>query len=334
MIDVDLRSDLRRTFASALDRDDAAAAREQLLGAGWLDAIRDDEPVAVALLFRLQGELRRDAGALDDVVVHHLADRCPSAAGDVAVAYPVALSHGHGSDVTHVAFPAHRHAPRLLWIDILDSAGLRIIDVKDGLGGKPLAGVDPSLGLHGFSARPVGPATDLTGEDARAAWSEALAAGRIAVAHQMVASARALLTNATEYARARRQFGVPIGSFQAVKHRLAETLVAIGAADAMTVAAATTPSSTHAALAKVLAGRAATATAKNCLQVFGGVGFTTEHDFHRFFRRMLVLDRLLGDSRSLERALGSTIRAGALNNERVIDLSHAPRVDLLDATNG
>ncbi|MBO0731131.1 MAG: hypothetical protein J2P57_17875 [Acidimicrobiaceae bacterium] len=337
MIDDALRADLRRTFASALDHDDAGKARDAVLDAGWLDALREDEAVAVALLFRLQGELRRDIGALDDVVLHHLAAGCPAVAGDMAVAYPVAQPGGQGSDITHVTFPSRRSAPQLLWIDNPASAQLQIVDVGGGEGGEKehtVGGVDPSLGLHGFSARPAGPTTELTGEVARAAWDAALAAGRIAVAHQMVAGARTLLTSATDYARTRQQFGVPIGTFQAVKHRLAETLVAISAADAATVAAATAPSATRAALAKVLAGRAATAAAKNCLQVFGGIGFTTEHDFHRSFRRMLVLDRLLGDGRSIERELGGAIRAGAIDGERVIDLDDALRLNVVDTAVG
>ena len=52
-------------------------------------------------------------------------------------------------------------------------------------------------------------------------------------------------------------------------------------------------------MAKALAGRAAAVAGRNCLQVFGGIGFTTEHGFHRNYRRSLVLDRRLGDTRTL-----------------------------------
>ena len=130
-----------------------------------------------------------------------------------------------------------------------------------------------------------------------AAWVPALAAGRTALAHQLVAGAYAQLMLATEYAQDRRQFGVPIASFQAIKHRLADTLVAISAADAATLAAGATGTEWGAAVAKALAGRAAAAAARNCLQVFGGIGFTEEHEFQRRFRRNLVLERLLGDGR-------------------------------------
>ena len=58
------------------------------------------------------------------------------------------------------------------------------------------------------------------------------------------------------------------------------------------------------ALAKAIAGRSARIVARHCQQVLAGVGFTTEHPFHRYLRRMLVLDGLLGDARTLTNQLG------------------------------
>lgn len=149
------------------------------------------------------------------------------------------------------------------------------------------------------------------------------------MAHQLVAGAQVLLQMATEYARTRKQFGQPLGSFQALKHRLAETLVAITSADAAAVAAGSCPGQTNAAIAKALAGRAATIAGKNCLQIFGGIGFTSEHDFHRYFRRNLMLDRLLGDERTIQRELGRQLRSGSLRSESVVDLECPLSVDLL-----
>jgi Acyl-CoA dehydrogenase, C-terminal domain len=330
MIDAEQRSDLRRTFAAALDHEDPTKARAELLHSGWIDALAADEPVAVALLFRLQGQAHQDAAALDDVVVHHLMLHWPAAGeGDLAVAYPI-QSTGRRTTTTHVAFPANGHAGRLLWISDLAPDPLQIVEVGAAARGHPVMGIDPSYGLIGFSSRPDGRVTEISGAAARAAWSEALAAAQIAVAHQMVAGANALLSLATEYAKARKQFGTPIGSFQAVKHRLAETLVAVSAADSAITAAATAPSATNGALAKVLAGRAAAAAGKHCLQVFGGIGFTAEHEFHRYYRRSLVLDRLLGDTQSLERRIGEVLRTRAARHERVVELSEAPIVDPLD----
>jgi alkylation response protein AidB-like acyl-CoA dehydrogenase len=103
---------------------------------------------------------------------------------------------------------------------------------------------------------------------------------------------------------------VPISSFQAVRHRLAETLVAIETAEAVIDAAWLDGSPGTAAMAKATAGREARTAACHCQQVLAGIGFTTEHPFHLYFRRVLVLDALLGTSRALTRALGEDLLAG------------------------
>lgn len=132
---------------------------------------------------------------------------------------------------------------------------------------------------------------------------------RRAVGWWMVGSARAMLALARQHALDRVQFGKPIASFQAIRHRLAETLVAIEGAEAtLTVPAVESPDLTS-MLAKAAAGKAALTTAKHCQQVLGGVGFTAEHDLHRHVERVLVLDGLLGSARELTRQVGGGLRA-------------------------
>jgi alkylation response protein AidB-like acyl-CoA dehydrogenase len=60
-------------------------------------------------------------------------------------------------------------------------------------------------------------------------------------------------------------------------------------------------------VAKAVAGRSARTAARHCQQVLAGIGFTTEHPLHRYVRRVVVLDRLLGDARSLTRSLGDDL---------------------------
>ncbi|NKQ51510.1 acyl-CoA dehydrogenase [Amycolatopsis sp. K13G38] len=129
--------------------------------------------------------------------------------------------------------------------------------------------------------------------------------GRLAVGWWLAGTARAMLELARTHALDRIQFGRPIASFQAVRHRLAETLVAIEGAEA-TLAAATDELS--ALLAKAAAGTAAIAAARHCQQVMGGIGFTAEHSLHRHVRRALVLDGLLGSTRDLTREAGALLR--------------------------
>jgi acyl-CoA dehydrogenase-like protein len=136
-----------------------------------------------------------------------------------------------------------------------------------------------------------------------------LADARRALGWWLVGSSRAMLTLARQHALDRVQFGRPIAAFQAVRHRLAETLVAIEGAEAtLTLPGVDNPDLT-ALLAKAAAGKAALTTARHCQQVLGGIGFTAEHELHHHVKRVLVLDGLLGSSRELTRKAGAGLRA-------------------------
>jgi alkylation response protein AidB-like acyl-CoA dehydrogenase len=122
----------------------------------------------------------------------------------------------------------------------------------------------------------------------------------------LVGTSRAMLTLARRHALDRVQFGRPVASFQAVRHRLAETLVAIEGAEATLGA---TTDDFGSLLAKAAAGQAALTAAKHCQQVLGGIGFTAEHELHRHVKRALLLDGLLGSARELTREAGARLRA-------------------------
>ncbi|MCV7091434.1 acyl-CoA dehydrogenase family protein [Mycobacterium interjectum] len=139
----------------------------------------------------------------------------------------------------------------------------------------------------------------------------ALAAGRRAVGWWLIGTSRAMLSLARRHALDRVQFGRHISSFQAIRHRLAETLVAIEGAEATLAAAAPPddPDGLAALLAKAAAGQAALTAARHCQQVLGGIGFTAEHPLHRHVKRSLLLDALLGSGRELTREAGTMLRA-------------------------
>src|SRR6185437_8472453 len=132
---------------------------------------------------------------------------------------------------------------------------------------------------------------------------------RRAVGWWLVGSARAMLTLARQHALERVQFGKHISSFQAVRHRLAETLVAIEGAEATLSLPGDDNPDLTALLAKAAAGKAALTAARHCQQVLGGIGFTAEHDLQHHVKRVLVLDGLLGSSRELTRKAGAGLRA-------------------------
>jgi hypothetical protein len=136
-----------------------------------------------------------------------------------------------------------------------------------------------------------------------------LAAGRRAVGWWLVGTSRAMLSLACQHALGRMQFGKPVAAFQAVRHRLAETLVAIEGAEATLNTEAVEATDLSSLLAKAAAGHAALTAARHCQQVLGGIGFTAEHELHRHVKRALVLDGMLGSTRELTREAGSLLRA-------------------------
>ena len=143
-----------------------------------------------------------------------------------------------------------------------------------------------------------------------------LAAGRKALGWWLVGTSRAMLSLARQHALDRVQFGRPVASFQAIRHRLAEALVAVEGAEATLQAA---DDDFGSLLAKAAAGQAALTVARHCQQVLGGIGFTAEHELHRHVHRTLLLDGLLGSARELTREAGAELRRRG-SAPRLVDL--------------
>jgi hypothetical protein len=122
----------------------------------------------------------------------------------------------------------------------------------------------------------------------------------VAVAAQQTGLAAAMLDLAVRYALQREQFGAVIGSFQAVKHQLADCYVAnafaqpVVARAAWSVATGSPTRARDASHAKVAAGRAAATAARTALQVHAGIGYTYEHDLHMWMKRTWSLTSLWG----------------------------------------
>ncbi|WP_157253519.1 acyl-CoA dehydrogenase family protein [Nonomuraea typhae] len=124
------------------------------------------------------------------------------------------------------------------------------------------------------------PATILGGD---AHMEEVRALGIAALAAEQAGGAERCLEAAVEYAKQRRQFGQPIGAFQAIKHKLAD--VALLVESARSAALAAHESATNAAIAGAYCGDAYLRAAGENIQVHGGIGITWEHDAHRYFKR-------------------------------------------------
>ncbi len=139
-----------------------------------------------------------------------------------------------------------------------------------------------------------------------------LALGSAALAVEQVGGAQACLESSVEYARTRHQFGRPIGSYQAIKHRCAEMLMRVEhARSAAYHAARVTDDAGEFSVASPLAASIASESyvwaAGEHIQILGGIGFTWEHDAHLYLKRAKSSSLLFGDPRYHRRLLATAL---------------------------
>jgi hypothetical protein len=298
-----------RSLRHATEAHSGEALDAALAEVGWHDALAADQRAAVSLLFELQGAANATSSALDHLVGTVLGLDAVSNGGVVLPALggwspPGELDHEQEAVVAVRGLATAAIAGREQAVIVVGSSDEKQAVVVNAaeLTQRAVHGVDPWLGLVEITGT-AAVATTIEPVD----WTAALMLGRLAVGHELVGATRAMLELAREHALERIQFGQPISKFQAVRHRLAETLIAVEAADSALGAAWDDWSSQSVAMAKALAGRSARIASRHCQQVLAGIGFTTEHSFHRYARRVLVLDGLLGDARALTRELGAEL---------------------------
>jgi alkylation response protein AidB-like acyl-CoA dehydrogenase len=166
------------------------------------------------------------------------------------------------------------------------------------------------MGTARFDAVPVPAGSVLGGPEARTVLRRLMTAGSLLAAAEAAGAAGHILDLACRYAAQRRQFGRTIGSFQALRHILADAYVRQESGwSAVRYAAAALddgdPEAARAAsIAKAYVSRGAREVAHSAMQVFGGIAFTAEHPAHRFLRRVGVRAQQFGDAAEHERLLG------------------------------
>jgi hypothetical protein len=275
---------------------------------GWADALAADPATAVSVLFEAQGAANATSAALDQVLAAAL--DVPDLGAAAIVLPPLrtydAPGHAGGSstEVRGLGTAALTRADTAVVVAATGAGQEALVVPTGALTMRPVHGLDPALGLVEISgdvevarADPAGPAD----------WQHAVVSGQLALGHELVGAARTMLELARQHALERRQFGRPIASFQAVRHRLAEALVALEAAAGLLTAAWEEPTPGAAALAKGLAGRSARTVARHAQQVLAGIGFTAEHPLHGYVRRTIVLDQLFGAGSVLTRRSGAGV---------------------------
>ena len=133
------------------------------------------------------------------------------------------------------------------------------------------------------------------------------------LASELVGTCSTIFAMTLEHAKEREQFGVPIGSFQAIKHRLADTYLALEAARSSVLVAAAALAEDDArrpvaaSTAKALAGDCADVVTREGIQLLGGLGFTWEHDMHLFTKRAMSSSALLGTAEAHRRRVADLI---------------------------
>ena len=143
------------------------------------------------------------------------------------------------------------------------------------------------------------------------------ALGALAMSSELLGGSGRVLEMATQYAKDRIQFGVPIGSFQAVKHRCADMLVDVEGMRSATWYAAWAASTCEpgwelaASTAKVWCADASKRVMSSGLQVHGGIGFTWEHDLHLFLKRSQLDQMAFGDAGLHRQRLARILRPRA-----------------------
>jgi hypothetical protein len=171
-----------------------------------------------------------------------------------------------------------------------DSAGLILVAaddaVCDGAAGSRHESVDPSRKLFDVKA---------SGEPQGADVMRAYEFGVLATAAQLVGAGQAMLDMSVEYAKQRSQFGKAIGTYQAIKHKLADVHIAIELARPLVYGAALSlgdnsiDTARDVSAAKVAASDAALLSARSALQTHGAIGFTQEHDLSLWLLRVQAL---------------------------------------------
>jgi hypothetical protein len=313
MTDADERTAMEETVRGAIA--DALATGSADVDAvlatlGWVEMLGDQPDVAIDVVFRALGAANATGTALDDVVASALG-RQPCA--DLAMLLPrfaawdppgridAGALHAWGLATGRAA-----RAGELLVVCGTEAEPWSIVVPTTAVESEPVRGVDPDAGLR--AVRVQGGAAEAVHLDP-AAWRSAVALARRAIARQIEGACRAMLDLARTHAMERVQFGRPIARFQAVRHRLAEALVAVEALEAALTAAREEPSPDTAALAKAIAGRTAHIVARHCQQVLAGIGFTTEHRFHRYLKRTMALEGLFGSADAIVLDVGRRLLA-------------------------
>ena len=196
--------------------------------------------------------------------------------------------------------------------------GLYLVDMSaQGVAKAPVVSLDMTRQLCDLSFDDVPGTLIASGPAATRAYQAALTAGAGVLASELTGLAQRCLDMTVAYVKERRQFGRPVGSFQGVKHRLADVWVTVSQARAASRYAAACLASgapdtpIAVALAKAYCSDAAVQAAQECVQLHGGIGFTWEHPAHLYLKRAKADSIAFGTAGAHRAALAALVELPA-----------------------
>ncbi len=311
---VALRDELRRSLAGRADHDRLRAAID-LPGAVDRDLWRSLADTGVFALVLPEDDGGVGLGWADATIVFEELGRA-AVPGPLVATFLAAGCLGGvaaGERVVGAIEPAApafvEHLDALDDLLVVDAGGVMRVDPAS-LTGDRLAPLDPLTPIHLVDRLPAD-APALDGAPAPEVWR--LRSALLSAALQVGLGAAAT-DLAVAYAKDRHQFGKPIGSFQALKHLLADAQTGIEVSRAAVQAAGCLveelgeggEAARAVASARIVAARAARQAATTCVQVHGGMGYTWEVDAHLLLKRVLVLDQAVG---SVDEAVDARVDA-------------------------
>jgi alkylation response protein AidB-like acyl-CoA dehydrogenase len=320
---------LSESVDTLLTRTPAERVWDELVSFGALDVGGEDGlgAVELALVARALGRHLATVPFIDSAAVRFALGPDAAALGSATVA--VALRErgsGWATDALETTIGERLEGEKL---DVEHADGVERIAVVGSRDGAPALavvprdasgvstreqpGIDTDLAVHAVAFDGVelaaGPRLDA------GAVERLTAIGALLAAAEAVGAASRLLDDACAYAAERRQFGHPIGSFQALRHLLADMYVRQASSwstvlyGAATLDLAGDDAQQTASIAKAYVDHATREVAHGAMQVFGGIAFTAEHHAHRFLRRIVMRNQQFGGAAHHEQALGRRLAA-------------------------
>jgi len=293
-----LEESLRATAEELFSSDDHQVTVAQLVELGWSELYAEEPKAAVGVLAEMQGRCLGISRLLELAMATELGGLVDVASEALVLPLrSVALSGT--TDLTSSLLLVG--APSAVVLPVLEDG--RVSLVRATVTAEAVRGLDPKAHV----ARPMAVSVGETVALEDGVWDRAIALGSLELAQETLGVVGVLVDLAVDHVTNRHQFGVPLGTFQAVQHRLADVHVAREAARVVAELAWESREPALCAAALGAARRAFVSARVNCHQVLGAMGFTWEHDQHWYLRRGILLDLLLDHRPGLSRAVDTVV---------------------------